>query len=129
MKERKTEITVESYEVLIIARRAGRRRQWCASCDQQVAIISLDDACASGLSRDAVQRQAESGRLHLIETAGGSSLICLNSLMQFERRRHDEEVKRRYTPATQPCAAGVDRLEAEFASVACDHVKETTQPR
>jgi hypothetical protein len=44
------------------------------------------------------------------------------------RRRHDEEVKRRYTPATQPCAAGVDRLEAELPIVACDHVKETTRP-
>ena len=37
---------------------------------------------------------------------------------ELERRRHDEEVKRRYTPATQLCVAGVDRLEAEFVSVA-----------
>lgn len=36
-----------------------------------------------------------------------------------EMRRYDEEVKRRYTLATQLCAAGVDRLEADGELVAC----------
>jgi hypothetical protein len=41
-----------------------------------------------------------------------------NRNLCLQRRRHDEEVKRRYTPATQPCAAGVDRLEVDHSIVA-----------
>lgn len=81
MRERKTEITVETYEVLIISRHGRLRRSWCASCGKQVAIITLNDASMSGLSIEAVRRQAEAGRIHLIETAEGLSFICLNSLV------------------------------------------------
>ena len=81
MRERKTEITVETYEVLIISRHGRLSRSWCASCGKQVAIITLNDASMSGLSIEAVRRQAEAGRIHLIETAEGLSFICLNSLV------------------------------------------------
>jgi len=60
----------------------GLNCRWCASCAMQVALISLDDACMSGLSLEAVQRQVEAGRIHLV-TVGGSPLICLNSLIQI----------------------------------------------
>ncbi len=83
MKNRRTEITVETYEVLVMSRHGSLSRSWCASCDKRVAIISLEDACISGLSIEAVQRQVETGRIHLIETIGGSSLICLNSLIRI----------------------------------------------
>lgn len=61
----------------------GPSRRWCATCAKQVALISLEDAGMSGLSLKAVQRQVEAGRIHLIKTVGGSSLICLNSLIQI----------------------------------------------
>ncbi|HXI90925.1 MAG TPA: hypothetical protein VNO24_12985 [Blastocatellia bacterium] len=83
MKNRRTEITVETYEVLVISRHGSVSRSWCASCGQEVAAISLDDACNSGLSIEAIQREVEAGRIHLVETSGGSSLICLNSLIQI----------------------------------------------
>jgi hypothetical protein len=83
VKDKKTEITVETYEVLLIRQRSGLSRSWCASCSKQVALISLDDACMSGLSIEAIQRQVETGRIHLIETTCGSSLICLSSLIQI----------------------------------------------
>jgi len=62
---------------------ASLNRRWCASCSKPVALISLDDLCLSGVSLEAVQRQVEAGRIHLIEAVGGSSLICLNSLIQI----------------------------------------------
>ena len=83
MKNRRTEITVETYEVLILKGHGSLSRSWCASCGKQVAIISLDDACNSGLSVEEVQRQVEAGRIHLVEPSGGSSLICLNSLVRI----------------------------------------------
>ena len=82
MKERKTEITVETYEVLVIKRGAGISRSWCTHCGKQVALISLDDACAAGLSAETIRRREETGRIHLIEMANGSPFICLNSLIQ-----------------------------------------------
>ncbi|MEW6210793.1 MAG: hypothetical protein AB1631_20680 [Acidobacteriota bacterium] len=82
MKERKTEITIETLEVLVISRHGDISRSWCDGCGKQVAIIRLNDACMSGLRLEAIQRQVETGRIHLIETVGGSSL-CLNSLTQI----------------------------------------------
>ena len=83
MKNRRTEITIETYEVLVMSRHGSLSRSWCAGCGQQVAIVSLDDACYSGLSLEVVQQEVEAGRIHLVETSGGSSLICLNSLIRI----------------------------------------------
>lgn len=83
MKGRKTEITIETYEVLVINSHASRNRNWCASCGKQVAVISIHDACMSGLSMETIQRHAQTGRIHLIVAAGGLPTICLNSLIQI----------------------------------------------
>jgi hypothetical protein len=83
VKERKTKITIETYEVLVISRHGSLGQDWCASCGRHVVVISIIDACASGLSVDSVERRAQTGRIHLIETAGGMPAICLNSLIQI----------------------------------------------
>ncbi len=83
MKERRTEITVETCEVLVISRQGVLSRSWCPSCAQQVPAVRLTDACMSGLSVEALEREVETGRIHLIEAVGGSLLICLNSLTQI----------------------------------------------
>ena len=46
-----------------------------------MVIISMKDACEAGAPPDTVLRWAESGKLHLIDTESGLSLICLNSLV------------------------------------------------
>lgn len=79
LKAKKTEITVETFEVLLIKQRGGFRRGWCAMCDKHVALISMDEAHLSGLSTEAVQKEVQGGQIHLVET-GGSTLICFNSL-------------------------------------------------
>ncbi len=68
MKVRRTEITVETCEVLLVKQRGGLNFGWCADCSKQVALISLSDACSSGLSAEEIHLQAEAGLLHLIET-------------------------------------------------------------
>jgi hypothetical protein len=83
VKGRKTEITVETYEILVMSRHGSLRPNWCAACGKQVATISLSAVCLAGLIGEAPHRQTETGRIHLIETVGGSSLICLNSLIQI----------------------------------------------
>jgi len=83
VKERKTEINIETYEVMAISRDGSLSRVWCAICSKQVVTISLGDAWLSALGTEAAQREMEAGRIHLIETVGGSALICLNSLIQI----------------------------------------------
>jgi hypothetical protein len=83
VKERKIEITVETYEVLVLDRSKRLSRRWCASCRKRVAIISLNDACESGLTAETARRRIEKGQLHLIDDANGSPFICLNSLLQY----------------------------------------------
>jgi hypothetical protein len=78
---RKTEITVETYEVLVMSRHCNLN--WCAICGKHVATISLSGGCLSGFSIEAAHRLVETGRIHLIELVDGSSLICLNPLIQF----------------------------------------------
>src|SRR5262249_18522702 len=87
VNERRTEITIETYEILIRSRRRLLNQAWCAGCGKRVAVVSLDDARESGLGIEALQRQVEAGQIHLIETIGGSSLICLDSLTESERRQ------------------------------------------
>ena len=52
MKERKTKITVETYEVLIISRHDSLSRNWCASCGKQVAIKTVNDTCSPTAGED-----------------------------------------------------------------------------
>lgn len=77
---KKAELTVETWEVLVIRERRGLARSFCSSCGRQVLAISLNDAYASGLSAEVIRQEVETGRFHLIEPVGKSSLICLNSL-------------------------------------------------
>ena len=85
MKKSTTRITVETVEVLVISRHGGLKPSWCASCGKAVASLGLNEARLTGLSLEVAAVQVEAGRIHLIETAGGPALICLNSLMQISR--------------------------------------------
>ena len=82
MKERRTEITVETFEILVVSRRGRLSRKWCENCGKEVAIVSLDDASLSDLRSEAGPGKRATPQLHLIEMADGLSFICLNSLLQ-----------------------------------------------
>lgn len=87
MKRRKTtEIIVETDELLIFRMPASPIQCWCAACDKEVAMTSVDNAALlSGTSARNVYRQVESGQVHFTEMTGGLLLICLDSL--FERAK------------------------------------------
>jgi len=82
VRARRIEITIESHEIVVLGQRDNLRCVWCASCGERVAAVSLNDARKSSTTIETIKGQLEIGRLHLIETAGGPSLICLGSLTQ-----------------------------------------------
>lgn len=78
----KTEITVETRQLLIIRRRATLG--WCPLCAAQATLLSAEEAAAvADFSLRTVFHLVETGRLHLCETAEGRGGICLNSLFDL----------------------------------------------
>ena len=91
-RTKRVEITVETSR-LVVRRGAGEAPVWCAECSAPAQTITLGEAAAlAGVSTRTVYRWAGAGRLHVIETAGASPLICLNSLLMST----DEGVLNRY---------------------------------
>lgn len=83
METKRTEIVIESYEVLTVKHRGGLKLMWCARCEREQAALSVADLCALGASTLAILQQAESGRIHLIEP-GPLSFVCVGSVVAKE---------------------------------------------
>jgi len=81
MKLRKrTEITVETDEVLVV-RRTRVYRAWCSECGQQVEMLGMDDADALS-RRSRRERQRGQGTGWHLCASGDTPLVCLPSLLK-----------------------------------------------
>jgi hypothetical protein len=92
----RTEITVETNRLLII-RKLHSTRGWCRECGREVAMVGLTEACVlrgmndSPSTRSSVRQPSTKPMLpgygdgrgwHWSESADGSPLICLESLLR-----------------------------------------------
>jgi hypothetical protein len=92
VKRRKTlKLTVDSHELLMIKntgqliRNTGQRQQLsCSECAGQM-VVSEQAMALVGVSSRVLHREIEAGIIHFAETAEGSLLICLNSLLLRKR--------------------------------------------
>jgi excisionase family DNA binding protein len=76
---------------MVIRRGVGEASVWCAACSAPTQTVTPREAAAlAGISAGTVYRRAEAGRLHFVETAGPSPLICLNSLLVSTDQGGDE---------------------------------------
>ena len=89
--DRKTEITIETYEVLIMKSHVGLRRRWCAGCGKQVALVSLNDACSSGFNLQNIQQQVVAGRITRSRRLAGRDLPHLID-SNLKGDKHEENV-------------------------------------
>jgi hypothetical protein len=79
---KKTRITVESEQVLIIRRR-GSRRRWCWECGREVDAVDVAQAGNPTRAHPLQLRdRAHNEGWHLIETAEGPLLVCVESLLK-----------------------------------------------
>lgn len=77
---KRTQITVETDQVMIIRRR-GCIRQWCRKCGRETEMVSLAQArLITGVPHLPVD-DTQSRRWHVTESQGRSPLICLDSLL------------------------------------------------
>jgi len=79
---KRTEITVETRQAIIIRRHGSLIESWCARCNATTGLIRLEEVALAGVSMQTICRHAEADRLHLVEVAEGLNYICLNSLLK-----------------------------------------------
>ena len=78
----RTEITVETREVMVMNRRGSLFQSWCGRCGQLTGMLRLEEAALAGMSPQLICRKIEAETLHLVEMADGMNFICLNSLLK-----------------------------------------------
>ena len=84
---KQTKITIETDSLLIL-RRGNSTRAWCPRCAAEGEMIALvKTGMISGLQEPLLEEWLNSEDLHRSETADGSLLICLNSLLARVRNR------------------------------------------
>ena len=80
IKRRKTEITVESRELFVIASAVASNEAWCRECAEPARLFSPEQAAVyMGVSTRSIYRMVEAGEFHYTETVDAGLLICLNS--------------------------------------------------
>jgi hypothetical protein len=78
---KQTTITIETDSLLILRGRSSRLA-WCPLCAAEGEVIALEEVgVISNLDRSALEEWLDSGELHLSQSADGSSLLCLKSLL------------------------------------------------
>jgi hypothetical protein len=79
---RRTEITVETDQILII-RRTRAIRAWCEDCGCEVDMVDQGEVQAiAGISGQALRDFAGANHWHLSEGQDRTGLVCLESLLK-----------------------------------------------
>jgi len=74
---KQTTITIESKSLLIL-RSKSSTQAWCSLCGAHVEMLVLEAGLLPG---HALAHWLNSGDVHRVESADGSSLVCLDSLL------------------------------------------------
>ena len=82
-RKKRTEITVELEQMMIVKRREGAVCDWCPDCQRDVVMLTPDEAASlTPASTRALYRLIDVGRIHFIETQAGLIRLCFPSLLQ-----------------------------------------------
>jgi len=76
---KQTTITIESKSLLIL-RSKSTTKAWCPQCGARAEMILLPE------HSPALTQCLNSGAVHHVEAADGSSLVCLDSLLAFAQK-------------------------------------------
>ena len=80
---RRTEVTVEMDEIILITGSQATRLPPCPHCRDAVAMITPEQAAEIvAANTRAIYRWIEEGRIHSAETATGGLLVCPRSLCE-----------------------------------------------
>jgi len=86
---KQTRITIETDSLLVVKGR-NSLRAWCPECHAESEVIPLEGVgVISNLAVPEVEAWIESQELHRSQSADGTALICLNSLLKRVHRTKD----------------------------------------
>ncbi len=81
MKKLRTEITIEVEDLMLIRSRGRSLQLWCPECGADVEMVTPSEAARiAGVTSRTIYRWVEQARLHFVENAGDSILVCVVSL-------------------------------------------------
>lgn len=88
MKPKKTrEIRIEIERMRVIYKRKSNKTVWCAGCQAEAEIVTVDEAKAIADIGDAeLDRLVRNGLLHTNQADEKDLLICLNSLLNKKKK-------------------------------------------
>jgi hypothetical protein len=79
---KRTEITIETDQVLIIRRRCSTQ-VWCQECGREADMVALAEAgVLTGMSAQALRDCSQARGWHIAQGPDGVGLICLQSLLK-----------------------------------------------
>jgi hypothetical protein len=88
MKKKTARVTIETERLLVISRSKASIEGWCDVCATNSRFVPIDTAAAvAAVSQRTIFRWAEADVIHLIETADGKAMFCLNSIMRHGEAR------------------------------------------
>lgn len=80
----RTEITVETHEVIVIRHRSRFPKPSCVRCGSQALMLSVDEATVLfGFSTRELCRLVEEEQIHFMETSRRMLLVCPESLVKL----------------------------------------------
>ena len=83
---RKTEITIQTREVVIVRQAASSKRQWCPRCRAERSFVLPEHAARiAAVTVRTIFRRVEEGRVHFHEGDDGQIRICLDSISKNVR--------------------------------------------
>jgi len=85
MAKIRTEVLIETSEVLIIKRNRTFFRTWCDACEREVSMLPLGEAALlTGHDAEAIRSMMEDSRVHFCYLKSETPSVCLRSLCLFE---------------------------------------------
>jgi hypothetical protein len=84
MTKTRTEVFIETSEILIIKRKRTFVRTWCEDCGREVSMLPLHEAALlSGHDVKAIRSMMEKRHIHFRHLKPETPRICLRSLCLF----------------------------------------------
>lgn len=84
MAKIRTDVFIETSEIMIIKRNRNFARAWCEDCAREVGMVTLPEAASlTGYDVETIRSMMEKRLIHFSYLKPATSLVCLRSLCLF----------------------------------------------
>jgi hypothetical protein len=85
--QKRTEITIETDQIVVVRKRQLPVRSWCRECGREVEMVDVKEAEAlTGAPQAMLSSAGEHRGWHWSQAEDGSPLVCLDSVLRSKSR-------------------------------------------